>query len=158
MANENENVENEGTKINWAKVAVRDAHGAIDKDATLALCDEELTSHIGNEVDMTEIASSVAQVFTKLTRGGEAQKAMIDLDGLATRAFGLLPAAPLGSETLLKKRIMDFVRGESLRFTETNGAEGLYHIKRGKDGGVRLNTPAYVAEFRALQAKKVAAK
>lgn len=149
--------EEKGTGINWAKVAVRGQHGAVDKTLTMALLDEELSTHIAeNEVDMEEIGSTVATVFTKLTQG-VAKKASIDLNGLATRALGLLGDVPYGQETRLSERIKDFVRGESDRFVESNGASGLYHIKRGKDGGVRLNTEMYLKEYRALQAKKAAA-
>lgn len=156
MANENEN---KGTGIKWSKVAVRDAHGAIDVEATLALCGEELSSVVGNEVELNEIATAVKGVFDKLvaSAGGKAEKASMELAGVATRALEAIGDVPFGQETEVQDRIKDFVRGESERFVETNGAEGAYHIKRGKDGGVRLNTPAYVTEFRKLQEKKAAA-
>jgi hypothetical protein len=148
-----------GTGINWSKVAVRDPHGAIDQEATLALCNEELSAHIAeNEVDMGEIGDAVASAFAEVR--AKAQKAMIDLNGLASRALnalGTVTSVPFGAETRLQERIKNYVRGESDRFVETKGAEGLYHIKRGKDGGCRLATEAYVKEYRELQAKKAAA-
>lgn len=147
----------QGTGINWENVAVRDAHGAVDKDATLARCDAEIVAHIANnEFDIEEIRGAVAQVFVKLTRGGAAQMAMMDLQGVVGRASALLDV-PYGAETRIEKRIKDFVRGESKRFEATTGAEGSYHIKRGKHGGVRGNSEMYVKEYRALQAKKAAA-
>jgi len=160
---ETETTEEKGTGINWAKVSVRDAHGAIDAAATLALCNEELTAHVAdNEVDMKEIDESVAKVFVKLmtTPGGVSQKGLIDLQGLAGRAFNILDndgEVPYGAETRLQERIKDFVRGESETFVKTSGQSGKYHIKRGKDGGVRLNTPAYLKEYMELQAKKATA-
>lgn len=158
-----ETTEETGTGINWAKVSVRDPHGAIDAAATLALCNEELTAHIAdNEVDMREIDEAVAKVFVKLvsTPNGVSQKGLIDLQGLAGRAFNILDnegEVPYGAETRLQDRIKDFVRGESETFVNTKGQAGKYHIKRGKDGGVRLASQAYVKEYLELQAKKAAA-
>lgn len=156
MANDNTN-ETTGTGINWGKIALRDTHGSVDKPATLALIDEELTAHIAdNEVDMDEIETACETVFEKLraTGGVVAQKAMMDLNELSHRALDLLDNVPYGASTRLQERIKDFVRGESETFVKTDGAEGKYHIKRGKDGGVRLNTPAYLDEYRKLQAAK----
>lgn len=146
-------------KLNWTKLAVRDAHGAIDSEGTLALVTEALAQAVGNEVDLEEIRGAVSTVFTKLLAlpgGGSALKGKMDLDGVAGRARELLDV-PFGAETMVQLRIKNFIRGESEKFVETNGAEGSCHIKRGKDGGVRVRTDAYVKEYRALQAKKAAA-
>ena len=84
---DNFNSDDEGTKINWARVAVRDDHGSIDVDATMTLCRTELENHISdNEVDISEIEEAVDKVFDKLSRGGTALKASIDMGGLQQRA------------------------------------------------------------------------
>lgn len=151
----------EGTNINWAKVARRDAHGAIDHDATMTLLDSELVAHMAeNEVDMEEVRVAVATIFDKLTNGGKALNAMIDLNGLSSRACMLLAEStdvPFGAETRLQERIKNFVRGESDHFVKTNAAEGAYWICRGKLGGVRLATDSCRKDFRALQDKKAKA-
>lgn len=151
----------EGTKINWGRVARRDPHGAIDLEATMALLNTELVSHMAeNEVDMEAVKEAVAVVFNKLTSDGKALNAMIDLNGLSSRACMLLAEStdvPYGAETQLQERIKDFVRGESDHFVKSNGEEGAYWICRGKRGGVRLGTDACRKDFRALQDKKAKA-
>jgi hypothetical protein len=144
-----------GTGINFSKAVVRDKHGVVDEDATFARIRDEYRAWMAtNEVETPMLANAVRTVFDKLP---PSQKAMIDLNGLASRAVEEMKV-PYGAETRLALRVKDFVRGESLRFVGSKGAEGMYHIKRGKDGGVRLNTTAYVTEYRKLQAKKAAAK
>jgi hypothetical protein len=153
MAGDNETT---GTGINWAKVAVRDAHGAIDVDSTMELIRDELTDVAGSEVDTTEIAAAVDAVFAKLTNGGQVQKATIDLSGLASRALNLLGDVPFGQESKLTERVKEYVRGESERFVATEGAEGKMVVRKGKSGGVSPSTPKIVEEYRAFLAKKAA--
>ena len=65
-----------GTKINWSKVALRDAHGAVDIDATIALCTEELTALQTSEVDPAEINEAIAA-----SKDGSAVKPILRLMG-----------------------------------------------------------------------------
>jgi hypothetical protein len=146
-------------RLNWTKLAIRNSHGAIDVDATLAYVGEALAEAVGNEVDLEEIKGAVDGVIAKLLAlpsGKTALMGKMDLAEVATRAARTLDA-PFGGESMLIERVKEFIRGESDRFVESNGEEGSVHVKRGKDGGVRAATTAYVAEYRALQAKKLAA-
>lgn len=153
MATENKTVT--GTNVNWAKLAVRDEHGALDITATLLLVEKELSDTAGAEVSTDTIAEHTAGVFDKLTKSGSIKNASMELSILAQRVVAQLDA-PYGTETRLNERVKDYVRGESDRFEATNGSEGLYLIQRGKGGGVRLSTESFVKEYREKQAKKAA--
>lgn len=153
LASDEGEVEEKTSGINFAKAVIRDEHGVVNKTLTFARIEEEYSAWMeANEIDTPLIAAAVAAVFSKLP---PAQMAMLDLNGVANRAVEELKV-PFGSETRLSNRVKDFVRGESLRFVAASGREGMYHIKRGKKGGVRLNTPAYVEQYRKIQAKKPA--
>lgn len=140
--------------INWGKVAVRDEHGVVDKDRTLAMVDELLTAYLDSEVDIADIRTAVQTVFDKLSKGGTVSKVSSDFNTVATRALHALGDMPIDSDTQLLARIKDFIRGESKRFEETAGEEGAYYIKRGAKGGVCLSTPEFVKEYRAFQERK----
>lgn len=155
MTTEKEKVDNqmanENTGINWAKVAVRDGHGSVDAAATMARLEEELTKHVAeNEIDLGEIAGAVSRVLTDLTKNGQAQKASMNLNDLSLRALNLLGS----TESRLQKRILEFARGESERFMSSKGADGLLLIRKGKLGGVHVSTPTFVKEYNESLAKK----
>ncbi len=59
-----------------------------------------------------------------------------------------------GSESKIGEAVKGFIRGESKAFEAGEG--GLYHIARGKLGGVRRVTAEYTEAFRKAQAKKAA--
>lgn len=152
MSNENK------TGINWNKVALRNSHGVMDLGATLKVCEEELSAMIAADIGSDVIESVTAKYFDKLTQGGKIPNAMTDLDGLASGALRYLDEVPAGQDTRIKDRIKDFVRGESKRFTDSNGGEGKYVVVRGKLGGVRISSESFVKEYREMQAKKTASK
>ena len=150
--------EKNGTGINWNRVALRDDHGSIDLDATLALCTDEINLHIEAEVSSDDLAGAVTAALSHLTQGGVAQKASTDLNGLSVKALSLLGDIPAGATTMVQERIKDFIRGESRRFVESNGANGLCFLGRGRGRGVNVSTAKFVEEYRAAQAKKTAAQ
>jgi hypothetical protein len=150
--------ENKSTGTNWGKMAIRDLHGSIDTVATLKLVEDELATHIHSEVGVDAIAEAVLTALRNLTQDGVAQKASTDLTGLCHKALNLLGDVPAGATTAMLNRIKDFVRGESKRFVSTNGAEGMAFIGRGRGfAGVNVNTPKFVEEYKAAQAKKATA-
>ncbi len=150
MATEN------GTGINWSKVAMKDAHGCLDVESTMELVREELAAHAAEQVDVSEIASAVEKVFARLTNGGAIARATIDLAGLSARALSFLGDVPMTSTTQLTDRIKNYVRGESTRFVDSKGVEGSVWLSRGKLGGCKLATDAVRADYRDFLAKKAA--
>jgi hypothetical protein len=151
------NTEKLTTGVNWATKAIRGDHGEIDMDATLALCEEEIVASMEGEIGMDAVAGAVASALNNLTQGGVAQKASTDLNGLSVKALGLLGDLPAGVTTSVQNRIKNFIRGESDRFVETNGEEGICYVGRGRGfGGVNVRTTKFVEEYRAAQAKKAA--
>jgi hypothetical protein len=147
--------EDKGTGINYGKVVLRDNHGTADPSATMDRINAELVEWIAkNEIDTPRIAAAVSTAIEKFPK---AQKAQLDLEGLTKRAMDELKDLPYGAESRIGKRIKDFVRGESDRFEDSRGESGICFIARGKNGGVKLRTEAFVAEYRASLAKKEAA-
>lgn len=161
MANENTTEEKKTglNKLNWTKLAIRGKHGAIDMDATLAAIAEQLDVAVGNEVDMGEISAAVNGVFTKLLalpNGGTALNGRLDLAEVVSRASNSLDA-PHGSMTMLQDRIKGYIKGESKRFIESNGAEGSLVVRVGKNGGVIAATETFRKEYQTAQAKNAPA-
>lgn len=145
MSNE---TENKLSGMNWGKALERNAHGAGDVEATLIKLRAEMTEYIAkNEMPVARVRDAVATVYTKFPL------VKFDLNSLASRAVTELNA-PAGSETKIGESVKSFVRGESESFEK--GGTGKYHIKRGKDGGVRLVTPQYAEEFKKSQTSKAA--
>lgn len=148
-----DNTEKTGINFGNDKITVRDAHGTVDRAATMERIESELIAWIGtNEIDPEAVKTAVIAVFARFPK---ADRQSMDLGGLTHKALVELKA-PDGSETRIGERIKNFVRGESERFENTQGAEGLCFIKRGKQGGVHMSTPAFVTEYRKGLAKKAA--
>lgn len=141
--------------LKWVRLALRDKHGSVDKLATLAYIEKQLDDVMKNEVGIDDIANAVKRVFAPLLEKSP-HNAQLDITTLTTRACNYL-STPDGSDAENINRVKKFARGETERFEATGGAEGIIYVKKGAGGGVRWSTPAFVKEWRALQAKKAAA-
>lgn len=158
-SNEETPEETKGSGINYSKAVVRNEHGVIDLEATVARFESELSAFAATETDTAVIAEAVQTVYKRMPA---AQKQMIDMTGLVNRALTVIASVqdiPYGADAILTKRIKDFVRGESVRFKTSKGEEGKYCIRQGRGmGGVHAATPLFVKEWRASEAKKAAEK
>lgn len=142
--------------INWSGVSLTNETGSIDVEQTMAFLREELVDYVStNEIPADKIREVVSQVFTKVTQ--------IDLNGLASRC-ALLLDAPVGSETKVQKRVLDFVRAESAAFKDSKGEKGGFVILPGARGGMgstRASSPetlklyTKMLETKAAKATKV---
>lgn len=141
--------QNKGTGINWSRVLERNEHGAADLDATMRKLEDEARTYVAtNEIGTDVIRTAVASVYAQFP------KTSFDLGSLTNRVVTEMKVAA-GSETKIGEAVKGFIRGESKSFEAGEG--GLYHIARGKLGGVRRVTPEYTELFRKAQAKKAQA-
>ncbi|HAM49775.1 MAG TPA: hypothetical protein DCP92_03440 [Nitrospiraceae bacterium] len=144
----NEQNDKQGTGINWGRILERDAHGTADLGATMTKLEAEARAYVvANEVPTERIRGAVATVYE------QNPKVSFDLGSLTNRVVTEMKVAA-GSESKIGEAVKGFIRGESKAFEAGEG--GLYHIARGKLGGVRRVTAEYTEAFRKAQAKKAA--
>jgi hypothetical protein len=143
--------EKTGTGVNWSRVRFVMNNGQVDLVATLAAMASEAEAFLEtNVVDTTMIARAVDSVFACMPA---AENKLVELETLALKALGSM-VEDVDDESKMMKSIKAFIRSESERFVASNGTEGKYWLRVGRNGGCRLSTPSTVENFRALQARK----
>jgi|ERR1019366_276912 hypothetical protein len=143
------------SKINWKKIFVKDALGRFDLAATMEILHEEASEFLKeNVVDVPAIDAAVQSIFDKMP---PALNKQTDMTTLTVQALASM-SVPEGEMPRALQNVKDFVRCESKRFVETNGAEGKYVILAGAGGGVRITSPSTVEHFKKLQERKAVEK
>jgi hypothetical protein len=153
--------EPKGTGLNYDKLfgaAMFRSNGRADIQKLLDVARKEAEAWVSeNELDPDVLQQAVDASYATLPAS---QNKSIDIDSLVHRAINNLTKivqVPDGSESHFGKHLKNFLRSESDRFVKSNGAEGRYHIGKGRGlGGVNLATDAYRASWRARQAEKAA--
>ena len=119
--------------LNYKLFSVRNDDGSINVDLTIKKFTDGLLEYkASTELDYDRIITAVLTIFERN------DKKIIPQDVLISSAANILNI-DFSQMKIFSQRLMFIFKNETLKFKNSSGKDGLFCLKKGKNGGVILN-------------------